>query len=73
MKNIKELIEDIRSYKYMPEKPYIYSKTMWINLLAIAALILQAKYGFIISVEEQIAVLSCINLILRLLTKKQLV
>jgi len=72
MNKIYKLIEDIKSYKYMPEKPFYYSKTFWINAIAVAALIAQAKYGFIISPEEQAGVIVVINLLLRVITKKEL-
>ena len=72
MNKIYKLIEDIKSYKYMPEKPFYYSKTFWINAIAVSALIAQAKYGFIVSPEEQAGVIVVINLILRAVTKTEL-
>jgi len=41
-------------------------------VIAVAALIAQAKYGFIISPEEQAGVIVVINLLLRVITKKEL-
>lgn len=73
MKKLEDLIKDIKSYKYALEKPWYYSKTFWINLIAISALIAQVRYGFIISAEEQVAILAVINLIVRAITKQELV
>jgi hypothetical protein len=53
-------------------KTFYLSRTLWINAIAVAALIVQSKFGFIISAEEQIAVLAIINLIIRALTKEEL-
>lgn len=53
----------------METKPFYLSKTLWVNALAIAGMILQSKMGFAISPESQIAILGVINLILRAVTK----
>ena len=53
-------------------KKYIKSKTLWINLIAIAAIIIQAEYGFIVSPELEVAALGIINLILRKYTNEGL-
>jgi hypothetical protein len=53
-------------------KPFYQSKTFWINVIAMASLAVQCKYGFIISPEEQVAVLGVINLILRAITKEEI-
>ena len=53
-------------------KKWYLSKTLWINLIALGALIAQAYNGFIISPEEQLALLAVINLIIRLATKEEL-
>ena len=49
-------------------KEWYKSKTVWINIIALAALIAQTQTGFIISPEEQVAVIVVINLILRFIT-----
>ena len=56
----------------IPEKPWYYSKTLWINILALAALIIQGFSNFVIAPEEQAAVIVIINLILRAITKQGL-
>ena len=53
-------------------KKWYLSKTLWVNVTAIAALIAQAQFGFIVSGEEQVAILAVINLILRVVTKEPL-
>jgi len=52
----------------MELKVWYKSKTLWTNIIALIALLVQAQYGFIILPEEQIAILAVINLILRGLT-----
>ena len=56
----------------MPKKWYT-SKTLWVNAIAAAALILQAKFGFIFDIESQGALLVIVNLILRVITKEEIV
>jgi len=53
-------------------KKWYKSKTLWANIIYLIALLVQEKYGFIISIEEQLAVLAIINLILRAVTKEEL-
>jgi len=53
-------------------KKWYKSKTLWANIIYLIALLVQEKYGFIISVEEQLAILAIINLILRAVTKEEL-
>jgi len=53
-------------------KKWYLSKTLWVNIIAIAALIAQAQLGFVMSGEEQVAILAVINLILRVVTKEPL-
>ena len=49
-------------------KVWYRSKTLWINILALIALLAGSQFGFDFSGEEQIAVLAIINLILRMIT-----
>jgi len=53
-------------------KKWYLSKTMWVNLITFVALLVQSVYGFVISPEEQAAILVIINLILRAVTKEEL-
>ena len=53
-------------------KPKYKSKTLWINIVALLAIIAQIQFGFIIHPEEQAALVIVINLILRLVTNTAL-
>ena len=54
------------------KKKWIWSKTLWLNLIAIAGIILQCEYGFVIDAELEFAILGGINIFLRLITNKGL-
>ena len=51
-------------------KAWYKSKTVWVNIIALVALVVQNEIGFKVSAEEQVAILAVVNLILRLLTKQ---
>ena len=53
-------------------KPFYSSKTLWVNVIGIAAIIAQAQFGFIIDAQTQAAILAVINMILRAVTKQPL-
>ena len=53
-------------------KTWYKSKTVWLNALAAAALIIQSQTGFVVNGEAQGAILVIINLILRAITKEQI-
>jgi hypothetical protein len=53
-----------------PVKSIFLSKTIWLNLLAIVALVLQKKFGFVIDEALQIEILGFINIALRMITKE---
>ncbi|MFP4017811.1 MAG: hypothetical protein ACLFUH_01040 [Bacteroidales bacterium] len=54
------------------KKKWYYSKTMWANLIVLAALIIQNTYGIVLSPTEQIALLTVINILLRIATKEEI-
>lgn len=54
------------------KKKWYYSKTMWANLIVLAALIIQNAYGVVLSPSEQIAILTVINILLRIATKEEI-
>ena len=56
----------------MNTKRWYTSKTLWLNLLAIAAFVAQAEFGYILDAEAQSVILAAINLLLRIITKKGL-
>jgi hypothetical protein len=53
-------------------KKWYLSKTLWVNIVALAAMIIQANYGFVIAIEEQAAIIVIVNLVLRAITKEGL-
>lgn len=55
------------------EKKSIFrSKTLLVNMIALAALLLQEHFGFVISPEEQAAIVIIANLVLRIITTQAL-
>lgn len=55
-------------------KPWYTSKIMWVNAIALIAMVLQGVTGnVIISAEIQATILSVINIVLRIVTKKPVV
>lgn len=53
-------------------KEWYKSKTVWVNVLTLVALLAQTQTGFIVSPDEQIGILAVINLILRIVTSQGL-
>jgi len=53
-------------------KAFYLSKTFWLNVLAIVALILQSYTSFVLSPEAQVAILGLINIVLRAITNEPL-
>lgn len=52
-------------------KKWYLSKTLWVNLLAVVAIILQGVTGNeVLPTEDQALLLGLINLILRIVTKQ---
>jgi uncharacterized membrane protein len=51
-------------------KTWYTSKTLWVNAIALIALIVQGMTGFIIDIEAQAGLLVVINMILRVITKE---
>lgn len=46
-------------------KQWYQSRTVWLNLLSLVAMVAQMQFGFVISPEVQGAILIILNLILR--------
>lgn len=53
----------------MDTKSIFTSKTIWVNLIAIAAGFLAPKLGVTLGAQEQVAILGFVNLVLRIVTK----
>lgn len=55
----------------MGEKKRFYqSKTFWANLIAAGVIVVEIEYGTPVPIELQMLILSGINILLRLITKK---
>ena len=54
-------------------KKWFKSKTIWLNLIALGASLLQAKYGLVIDGATQGVILVMLNMILRTITKEEIV
>ena len=46
------------------------SKTIIVNVISLIVIIVQMQTGFVISVQEQAAILTVVNIVLRLVTKE---
>ena len=53
-------------------KKWIRSKTLWINLIAIGAIIIQCECGFVVSPELEAIALVVVNIVLRSITNEGL-
>lgn len=50
-------------------KPIWKSRTLWLNLLALVAFVLQAQYKFVLPADVQMAILAVLNFLLRFDTR----
>lgn len=53
-------------------KKWYQSRTLWLNLLGIVAVLLQNKYGYVLSQQSQMEILAVLNMMLRLDTSTSL-
>ena len=56
--------------KQEERKPWYTSKTLWTNIIAVGSIFVRSQYGFVLSPEEEVAILGFINIILRIITKQ---
>ena len=54
-------------------KKFWQSKTFYVNILAIAALVVQAQFDYELPAEAQVSILAAINVGLRFITKEEIV
>jgi len=54
------------------EKKFYKSKTLWVNILAIAGLIIESYTGHVLTPETQAMILGAVNILLRLITKEEI-
>jgi len=52
-------------------KKWYTSKTLWVNGVALVAIVVQGVTGFVVKPELQIAALGGINFLLRIITKEE--
>jgi len=52
----------------MNSKPFYTSKTLWANLVAAIALIVQSQTGFVVDAEVQAAIIVVVNMFCRAVT-----
>jgi len=57
----------------MENKLWYTSKTLWVNVIAIAGVISSNVFGYTISAEMAVSILSAINIFLRFITGKPIV
>ena len=53
-------------------KDWWKSKTLWVNVIAIAGIIIRAELGYVFTPETEVGILVAVNCILRLITKEEL-
>ena len=53
-------------------KDWYKSKTLWINIIAIAEIIIRAELGLTLTPEAELAILAGINIALRIITKEEI-
>lgn len=56
----------------MNTKAWYLSKILWVNTIAVLALLLQTRFGFVIDPEAQTGLLAVVNLALRAITRQPL-
>lgn len=54
-------------------KKFWASKTFWVNVLAVVAIGVQSRWGFVVGAELQALALAGVNLVLRKVTKEPIV
>lgn len=53
-------------------KKWYLSKTVWINVIALAGFVVQTQTGFLLTPEVQAMALTLVNLAVRAVTKQEL-
>ena len=54
-------------------KQYLKSKTLWANVVALIAIVSMGQFGFVLDTTAQASMLVMMNVILRAITKEELV
>ncbi len=69
VKNLLNLVFAYKNEEVKGKKPW-QSKTIWVNVLSIVALLTSQYANIEISAQDQVIILSVINIILRMITKQ---
>ena len=59
--------EDVRMKKWFK------SKMLWVNIIAIASIIVRSEMGYTFTPEVELIILGAINMILRVITKEEII
>ena len=70
--SLNKVITEVVINESLGKKLYL-SKTFWINTILIIALLIQGNTGFIIGPELQAILIALVNLVLRKVTKQEIV
>lgn len=54
-------------------KDWYKSKTLWVNVIGIGVMVAQTQYGFVVDAGTQATLLALINIVLRKITKEEIV
>ena len=54
-------------------KEYLKSRTIWINIIAVIAIVSAGEFGIILNGTIQAAILAMINIVMRKITNEELV
>lgn len=54
-------------------KKWYTSKTIWVNVVAVVTSVVAARFGYAISADIQVGILTGINVLLRKVTKSEIV
>lgn len=56
------------TYYLIEVKQWYQSRTVWVNIVALIAIIVQTSTGFVINPTDQLAIITVLNLMLRSIT-----
>ena len=54
------------------QKKWYTSKTVWINVVSVAGIMLQSQFGFLITPDMQVMLLGLLNVAVRTVTKEEI-
>jgi hypothetical protein len=54
-------------------KKWYTSKTIWVNVVAVITSVISSRFGYTVSAEVQVGILTGLNVLLRKVTKSEVV